>query len=1342
MKTRYFLILLSFIFFSTGLYAQIATQPLGSGTEASPYQIRTTDNLYWITQNPSSWDKYFKQTSNIYASSSSSWDSGAGFTPIGNSTSRFTGQYDGGGYSISDIYINRPTTDYVGMFGFAKASTIENVTLTTADITGRDNVGILVGKVEFNSVTYDAPIITNVKTSGEVNGRDFVGGVVGNSYSGTITLSSSSATVEGDEYVGGFLGINSGASIKENYAVGNVNGTYSVGGLIGEHGGAFSAENNFASGAVTGTNYVGGLIGRSSASVIDCYASGNVTGSTNTGGLTGALDAGDTITTSYWNETAGGNDNSLGTALTSSEMVLQPSFTGFDFSTKWKMYAGSAFPVLKSNSISTPPGLVFTSGYGTSGDPYQVSTPGQLNAIRLQLTSYFILTADIDMTEATSSGGLYWNGGSGFEPIGALTTSLSFRGHLDGNGHSIKGLFINRPSTDYVALFNSVNGGSVKDLALIDVDITGRSYTGALSGRAMGAITRNYVSGSVTGTSAYIGGLIGTSLGSTTISNNYSVVSVNGDIYVGGLLGTYTSGTFTKNYSGGTVTGNTYIGGFVGRVQSYTAVSNNYWDLEKSGLVKAAGNGDETGLTGLSSNEMHNKASFSGFDFENIWDISEGFSYPFLRGFEYSEWPGALDESIAGRSLAFNSGSLTINDNDAFDNLTSITIESWIYLNSDKRHGVLEKHVTGASQSGFWVDVNTDISALFVSAGGSRAANSTLIPELNTWYHLAVTYDGTTVKLYVNGEDVSQETTGSGSGSILNNTNAIQAGRLNWTSSGYMDGNLDEIRIWNTVRTADQITENMFQKLKGDENGLITYLPLDEAFGSSVGDKSPTESTATLNSGVSWTTDTHPYGTIITGNEGWRMMTVPVADVSYGEILDSLWTQGFTGADSPTSENSNVLVWDESTRAFTSISNATDVPAIGSGFITYVYDDNNYDGTSDGFPKMIKTDSTQRTGTVAPTLSFTSTEVLANDGWNLVGNPYGATIDWDISNGMTATNLDDSFYVWSDSASGGSGAYLTWNGSTGTFGGGKIAPWQGFWVKANATSPTLSLNNEARSAGGILRKKATVSQIGFSLNGKSLSSKAIVMFDERAEVSKDGLDAYKLQSLNAEYLSLFTKLEDESSLDINALPKAIEAPISIPLDFASHDVGGEYTLSWNPSNLPDGMTLTLLDNETGIEIDLTKASSYRFEIESETAAKAQNPIQTQDIASPQHGVISPTVMKAKSTGSRFTIKANSKTSVSNEQVAGLPQAVELQQNYPNPFNPTTSIAFGLPESGTVRLEVFDVLGRKVSTLLNGENKIAGRHSVTFDARNLSSGMYIYRLQSGNTVITKKLTLIK
>lgn len=88
-----------------------------------------------------------------------------------------------------------------------------------------------------------------------------------------------------------------------------------------------------------------------------------------------------------------------------------------------------------------------------------------------------------------------------------------------------------------------------------------------------------------------------------------------------------------------------------------------------------------------------------------------------------------------------------------------------------------------------------------------------------------------------------------------------------------------------------------------------------------------------------------------------------------------------------------------------------------------------------------------------------------------------------------------------------------------------------------------------------------------------------------------------------------------------------------------------------------------------------------------------------------------------------------------------PTEFELQQNYPNPFNPTTQIKYSVPKTAKVKLEVFNILGKRVATLINKEQK-SGRHQVTFDGSNLASGMYIYRLQAGSQVMTKKLILAK
>ncbi|MBO6792292.1 MAG: T9SS type A sorting domain-containing protein [Balneolaceae bacterium] len=98
--------------------------------------------------------------------------------------------------------------------------------------------------------------------------------------------------------------------------------------------------------------------------------------------------------------------------------------------------------------------------------------------------------------------------------------------------------------------------------------------------------------------------------------------------------------------------------------------------------------------------------------------------------------------------------------------------------------------------------------------------------------------------------------------------------------------------------------------------------------------------------------------------------------------------------------------------------------------------------------------------------------------------------------------------------------------------------------------------------------------------------------------------------------------------------------------------------------------------------------------------------------------------------------------VSNEMTSSVPRDFTLNQNYPNPFNPSSTIQFGIPEASNVRLEVFNLLGQKVSTLVAGDKMQAGWHSIQFDAGNLASGVYIYRIEAGSFVQTKRMMLIK
>ena len=90
---------------------------------------------------------------------------------------------------------------------------------------------------------------------------------------------------------------------------------------------------------------------------------------------------------------------------------------------------------------------------------------------------------------------------------------------------------------------------------------------------------------------------------------------------------------------------------------------------------------------------------------------------------------------------------------------------------------------------------------------------------------------------------------------------------------------------------------------------------------------------------------------------------------------------------------------------------------------------------------------------------------------------------------------------------------------------------------------------------------------------------------------------------------------------------------------------------------------------------------------------------------------------------------------------GLPTRVELRQNYPNPFNPTTNIEFALPQNSEVKITLYNISGQKVATIVD-KAMSAGTHTVNFDASALSSGIYIYQMQTANEVMTRKMTLIK
>ena len=693
-------------------------------------------------------------------------------------------------------------------------------------------------------------------------------------------------------------------------------------------------------------------------------------------------------------------------------------------------------------------------------------------------------------------------------------------------------------------------------------------------------------------------------------------------------------------------------------------------------------------------------------------------------------WHKNMNPPMVSNSVEFDGDGdqILVAAHDGLDLTNGFTIEGWIHPRTLDEN--FQRLISKYYAYGFGVNENT----IRFTTYGVRDYNLSYSIKDSAWTHIAAVMDASnTVTFYVNGEDVGEITTTAGPAQTSDSD--LYIGNDEFDNESF-NGWIDEVRIWNDVRTEEEIQTYLYQNLTGAESGILAYYHLD---GSSTLDFTANTFDGTLQGNASFRTKSRPYGTIIAGDEGWRMMSSAVSGASYGEILDSLWTQGFTGADY-TDGLVNVLAWDESLQSFSAISSASEIPEVGQGFLVYVFDDDDFDGTADGFPKTIASDSSQNAGDISPTLTYTDSGTLADDGWNLVGNPFGATIDWDVSSGFSSGNLDASFYVWSDSANGGSGDYLSWNGSTGTFGGGEIAPWQGFWVKANDANPSLNIKDAARSSGGILRKKMPVPQLQFALIGEELRSKAIIMFSDEAQAGKDALDAYKLQSLNTEFLSLYSVSEGGTGLDINSFPLQFEEELSIDLDMDGSNLNGDFVLHWEVSAIPEDWEINIRDNETGEVFDLNNTDSFSFTQQNKEKTNVQ---QTDEVVlNPIQRVIQPEVIKAKQTGSaRFTVIISTSVSVSNELDGQSPTDYALHQNYPNPFNPSTVIIYQLPVRSEVRLQVFDLMGRKVATLVDG-NVEAGNHQVQFNAGNLASGMYIYRLQAGSHVFTNKLTLVK
>ncbi|MDR3013258.1 MAG: hypothetical protein LBU70_08625 [Chitinispirillales bacterium] len=181
----------------------------------------------------------------------------------------------------------------------------------------------------------------------------------------------------------------------------------------------------------------------------------------------------------------------------------------------------------------------FSGGSGIAADPYMIANAAAL--------TYLSTTVNSGSEDATN-GGFYsekhyrlsadilWARNDAWDPIG--TPSNSFRGRFCGNGYAISGLLVEDPDTDYVGMFGHIDGGTIENLAVTGIDVTGRDHAGGLAGAIInGAVRNSYVLGNISG-NTLVGGLAGRISAGTVIENSYSTAAINGASgTAGGLVG-------------------------------------------------------------------------------------------------------------------------------------------------------------------------------------------------------------------------------------------------------------------------------------------------------------------------------------------------------------------------------------------------------------------------------------------------------------------------------------------------------------------------------------------------------------------------------------------------------------------------------------------------------------------------------------------------------------------------------------------------------------------------------------------------------------------------------------